>query len=170
MPHQFAVDEAQSALHIGSGREMGIKVRGVKPAHAQDAAALGLPRFGPRECSGVGQGPGGQRYTGRQAAFEQLTTIHTLGLLGILPVHREPSCAMAPHTVRRHCTATECAGPHKRRSRPQARIRIAHALCLTLTPAQPRASSPRILKSQAVRHACPSTHFALWSRRPNRLH
>ena len=34
MPHQSAVDEAQGEMRSGSDRQMGIKVRRVKPAHA----------------------------------------------------------------------------------------------------------------------------------------
>ena len=77
MPHQFAVDKAHGALRKASEREMVIKVRGVKPAHAQGATAPGLPRLCPPEYGGMGQGPGRQRHASRQAGFEQLTTTYT---------------------------------------------------------------------------------------------
>ena len=90
MPHQFAVDEAHGALRKASDREMGIKVRGIKPAHAQDAAASGLPRLCSPQRGGAMQRPGGQRHASRQASLEQRATTHTLGLMGMLCAHRKP--------------------------------------------------------------------------------
>src|SRR5712692_6333989 len=49
------------SMHIGSDREMGIKVYGVPPPHAQDAAALGLPHFGTPERRGTIERPGRER-------------------------------------------------------------------------------------------------------------
>ena len=83
MPHQLAVDEAHGALRKASDRELGIKVRGVKPAHAQDAAAPGLPRVCPPEDGGMGQRPGGHRHAGRQASLQKSATAYTVSLLGM---------------------------------------------------------------------------------------
>src|SRR6266568_3284000 len=83
MPHQFAVDKAHGALRKASEREMVIKVRGVKPAHAQDATAPGLPRLCPPEYGGMGQGPGGHRHAGRQASLQESTTAYTVGLFSM---------------------------------------------------------------------------------------
>jgi hypothetical protein len=81
MPHQFAVDEAHGALRKASERQMVIKVRGIKPPHAQDAAAPGLPRLCPPEYGGMGQGPDGHGHAGRQASLQKSATAYTVSLL-----------------------------------------------------------------------------------------
>ena len=69
MPHQFAVDKAHGALRKASEREMVIKVRRVKPAHAQDPAAPGRPRLCPPQYGRATQGQGGQRRASGQAGL-----------------------------------------------------------------------------------------------------
>ena len=58
VPHERTVHEAQGGMGLGVGREMGIKVYGVPPPHAQDAAALGLPHFGTPERRRAREGQG----------------------------------------------------------------------------------------------------------------
>src|SRR5262249_38890602 len=100
MPHQSAVDEAQRGLCLEAEREMGIEVQGIITAHAQDIAALGLPRFSPPECRGMIERPSRQRHTGGEASLKDLTTTHALGLVEVLSMHREPSPVMVPLMVR----------------------------------------------------------------------
>jgi hypothetical protein len=83
MPHQLAVDEAQGALRKVRSRDMGIKVRRVKPTHTQDAAALGGLGFPTPERWRVIQGPGGHRHPGCEAGFQEIATAQTLSLSGI---------------------------------------------------------------------------------------
>src|SRR4029453_11393916 len=77
MPHQFAVDEAHGALRKASDCEMGIKVRGIKPAYAQDATALGFPRLCPPQRGGAMQGQSGQCGASDQASLQHITTAQT---------------------------------------------------------------------------------------------
>jgi hypothetical protein len=49
---------------------MGVKVRRIIAAHAQDAAMLRLPRFRRPECLGTRQRPGRQCDTRREASLE----------------------------------------------------------------------------------------------------
>jgi len=76
---------------------MRVKVRGVIPAHAQDTAALGLPRFRTPERGRVLQWPGRQRDASRQASLEQITTAHTLSHVGMyrLHFHGPPPCGLS---------------------------------------------------------------------------
>jgi hypothetical protein len=73
MPYQFAVDEADGAIRSASGREMVIKVRGIRPAHAQDATPLGLFWFAAPEQSWPSQRPQGKRGARDKASGQQLT-------------------------------------------------------------------------------------------------
>src|SRR5437870_9093643 len=108
VPHQPAIDEAQQEVRVVVDREMGIEVGGIPPTYAQDATALGLPRLCPPQSRGVGQGPGGQRHTRRQAGFEQVATTHTWGLAGMLCMHKKPSLENTPLSPYRssHASAT----------------------------------------------------------------
>src|SRR5262249_34563873 len=80
MPHQPAVDEAESGLCPDIDREVWVKVHRVKAADAEDATTLGRSLFFTPERRRAIEGPGGERRTGRQAGFQQLTTAHTVGV------------------------------------------------------------------------------------------
>ena len=81
MPHELAVDEAQRVCVLKLSVRCGSKCGGIPAAHAQDAAALGLPRFRPPERRGTIQGPGGQGDTGGEARFQQIAAAQTQDIL-----------------------------------------------------------------------------------------
>jgi hypothetical protein len=89
MPHQFAVDEAQGALRKGRCDEMGIKVRGSNPPHAQDAAALGLSGVAAPEQRWPSQWPQGTRGARGEANLQQLTAGQMRGHASV--------CLRCPH-------------------------------------------------------------------------
>src|SRR5207253_7650839 len=93
MPHQPAVDETQRGVRLEAKRLMRIEVHWVPSTHTQDAAALGLARFGTPERGRMREGQSRQRDTSRQASFEHITTVHTLRIARICLryLHRKPS-------------------------------------------------------------------------------
>ena len=90
---QRTVDKAQGGIGLDVVGEVVIEVHGIIATHAQDAAALGLSRFGTPEGRGTREGQDGHREAGRKAHVQQLTTAETFSKVGIgtLCVHRDPS-------------------------------------------------------------------------------
>src|SRR5262249_21849885 len=76
----------------GSDGEMVIKVRRVKPPHAQGATPLGGPPLCAPQHPGLSQGAGGQRHASRPASPEEITTAYSIGLFGmcLLELHGSP--------------------------------------------------------------------------------
>ena len=70
IPQQRTVDKTQGGIGLGVGGEMVIEVHRVIAAHAQDAAALGLARFGAPERRGTRQGQGQYREAGCEALLQ----------------------------------------------------------------------------------------------------
>src|SRR6266545_2407065 len=109
MPHELTVDKAQRGMRLEAIGLMRVKVGRIIPAHAQDTATLGEPRFGTPERRRVMQWPGGQRDASRQASLEQSTTAHTLDDTGLSLeyFHTSPFCvsrtggAAQPRTLQR---------------------------------------------------------------------
>ena len=71
IPHQRAVDEAQGGVGLETDRLMMVKVGGIIPPHAQDAAPFGRPGFRRPESLGTMERPGRPRGSRHEARFEQ---------------------------------------------------------------------------------------------------
>src|SRR6266852_3102011 len=80
IPHELAVNEAQCPNRLEVGAEVVIEVDGVIAAHAEDAPALGWPRFCPPERLRAIQRPGRQRGAGSEAGFQHLATADPCGM------------------------------------------------------------------------------------------
>jgi hypothetical protein len=83
MPDKRTVDEAQRRIRLEVQRQMMVEVGRVISSRAQDASALGLPRFRSPERPGTRQRPGRQRDPRREASLEQISATHTLDDTGV---------------------------------------------------------------------------------------
>src|SRR5215475_3954729 len=83
VPDQGTVDKTQGVMGLRVEDEMRIKMGWIGAPHAQDAAALGLPRVRPPEWRGTMQRPGGQSNAGGEAGFQQIATAQTRGIASI---------------------------------------------------------------------------------------
>src|SRR5207245_86086 len=90
--------------------KMVVKVRGIIAAHAEDAPALGWPRFRSPEHRRHLEGPGGQRDASGQTRLEQLPTTHTLddAAMSLRCFHQSPSLLRsAPKGLSNCCTSCD---------------------------------------------------------------
>src|SRR5262245_14579695 len=94
MAHKPTVSEAQRRIRLKVDGEMVVKVDRIIPAHAQDAPALGLPRFRPPEHVGTMQRPSRQRGASGETRFQQVAPAHAWDIAEMSTswFHKSPSC------------------------------------------------------------------------------